>query len=115
MQVLGLNGQPLGSEELERVRSEILSHSLVKLGNEYPFAEDLIVGDDGAADPKLPVLAKVSSLVSALQLGGPYELVERLWGQFRRTARQIDVDVQWNRDEVLVSNLCPSVLPSFHF
>ena len=69
--VLGLTGEPLGAEELELRRRDIESYPLVKLGNEFPFPEDLIEGEGGTTDPKLPILAKVSSLISALQLGGP--------------------------------------------
>ena len=53
------------------------------------------------------MLAKVSCLIDALQLGGSYELVEKLWERFVLTASQIKVTVAWSRDEVLVSSVLP--------
>ena len=53
------------------------------------------------------MLAKVSSLVDVLQLGGSYELVERLWERFVLTASRVNVSVTWSRNEVLVSSVCP--------
>ena len=73
---------------------------------EYPFAEDLIVDVSGAPDAKLPVLAKVSSLVQVLQLGGSYELDHQLWSQFTLTACRVNKDVTWSRDEVLTGIFC---------
>ena len=55
-------------------------------------------------DPNLGVMAKVSSLIEVLRLGGSYELVYRLWAQFTSSAVRVNVDVTWSRDEVLVSN-----------
>ena len=78
--------------------------SLVFRDREYPFAEDLIVDDSGAPDATLPVLAKVSSLIEVLRLGGYYELVYQLWSQFTWTASRTNVDVTWSRYEVLVGN-----------
>ena len=73
---------------------------------EYLFAQDLIVDGLGASDAKLPVLAKVSSLVEVLRLGGSYELVNQLWSQFTLTASRVNIDVTWSRDEVLVGFFC---------
>ena len=75
---------------------------------DYLFAEDLIVDDSGAPDAKLPVLAKVSSLVEMMRLGGSYELVHQLWSQITLTASRVNIDVTWSRDQVLVgiSVLC---------
>ena len=53
------------------------------------------------------MLAKVSSLVDVLQLGGSYELVECLWEWFVLTASRVNVSVTWSRNEVLVSSVCP--------
>ena len=50
----------------------------------------------------LPVVAKVSSLIEVLRLGGPYELVSQLWSQFTLIASRVNIDVAWSRDEVLV-------------
>ena len=58
--------------------------------------------DSGAPDAKLPFLAKVSSLVEVLRLGGSYELVHQLRSQFTSTASRVNIDVTWSRDEVLV-------------
>ena len=76
--VLGFDGKPLTEDELERQREKILRAPLVVRDREYPFHEDLIPDASGNTDPQLPLLAKVSSLVDVLQLGGSYELVERL-------------------------------------
>ena len=58
--------------------------------------------DSGIPDATLPVLAKVSSLIEVLRLGGPYELVHQLWSQFTLTASRVNSDVTWSRGEVLV-------------
>ena len=71
---------------------------------QYPFSEDVIVDETGAVDPKLGVMAKVSSLIEVLRLGGSYELVYRLWAQFTLSAVRVNLDVTWLPDEVLVSN-----------
>ena len=76
--VLGFDGKILTEDELERPRDKLLRAPLVVLDREYPFREDLIPEASGNADPQLPVLAKVSSLVDVLQLGGSSELVECL-------------------------------------
>ena len=105
--VLGFDGKPLTEDELERQRDKILRAPLVVRDREYPFREDLIPDASGNTDSQLPVLAKVSSLVDVLQLGGSYELVERLWERFVLTASRVNVSVTWSRNEVLVSSVCP--------
>ena len=104
--VLDFEGNPLTESEFEHRRESILRGPLVIRDREYPFAEDLIVDDSGAPDAKLPVLAKVSSLVDLLRLGGSYELVHQLWSQFTLTASRVNIDVTWSRDEVLVGISC---------
>ena len=99
-------------EEVARQRDRILRGPQVVRHREYPFAEDLIADSSGTVDASLPVLAKVSSLVEVLRLGGggSYELGHQLWSQFTLVAGQVNVDVMWSRDEVLVSGfLCPRV------
>ena len=71
--VLDFEGNPLSETELERRREQILRLPLVVRDREYPFAEDLIIDESGAPDTTLPVVAKVSSLIETLRLGGPYE------------------------------------------
>ena len=105
--VLGFDGKSLTEDELERQRGKILRAPLVVRDREYAFREDLIPDASGNTDPQLPVLAKVSSLVDVLQLGGSYELVERLWERFVLTASRVNVSVAWSRNEVLVSSVCP--------
>ena len=105
--VLGFDGKPLTEDELERQRDKILRAPLVIRDREYPYREDLIPDASGNTDPQLPVLAKVSSLVDVLQLGGSYELVERLWEWFVLTASRVNVSVAWSGNEVLVSSVCP--------
>ena len=59
--------------------------------------------ETGALDPNLGMLAKTSSLIEVLRLGGTYELVCQLWAQFTLSAVRVTVYVAWSRDEVLVS------------
>ena len=100
--VLDFEGNILSESELERRKEFIFRGPLVIRDREYPFAEDLIVDDSGAPDAKIPVLAKLSSLVEKLRLGGSYELVHQLWSQFTLTASRLNIDVTWSRDEVLL-------------
>ena len=58
--------------------------------------------ESGALDATLPVVAKMSSLIEVLRLGGPYELVSQLWLQFTLMASRVNTDVAWSRDEVLI-------------
>ena len=104
--VLGFDGKPLTEDELERQREKILLAPLVVRDREYPYREDLIPDASGNTEPQLPVLAKVSSLVDVLQLGGSYELVERLWERFVLTASRVNVSVTWSCNKVLVSSVC---------
>ena len=76
--VLDFEGNPFSESELERRKEHILRGPLVVRDREYPFAEDLIVDESGAPAATLPVVAKVSSPIEILRLGGPYELVNQL-------------------------------------
>ena len=107
--VLGVDGKPLTEDELERQRDKIFRAPLVvrERDREYPFREGLIPDASGNTDAQLPVLAKVSSLVDVLQLGGSYELVERLCERFVFTASRVNVSGTWSPNEVLVSSVCP--------
>ena len=104
--VLDFEGNPLNKSELERRWESIIRGPLVLRDREYLFAEDLIVDDSVAPDAKLPVLAKVSSLIELLRLGGSYELVHQLWSQLTLTASRVNIDVTWSRDDVLVTISC---------
>ena len=95
--VLEFEGNPLSENELERRREHILRGPLVVRDREYPFAEDLIVDESGPPDATLPVVAKVSSLIEALRLGGPYELVSQLWSQFTLIDSRVNIDVACSR------------------
>ena len=97
-------GNVMSPAEVERQRERIMGAPLVVRDREYPFCEDVIVDETGAVDPNLGVMAKVSSLIEVLRLGGSYELVYRLWAQFTLSAVRVNVDVTWSRDEVLVSS-----------
>ena len=90
-------------EEVERQRKRILRAPQVVRDREYPFSEDVVVDGSGSVDVSVPVLAKVSAVVEALPLGGTYELVHQLLSQFTLIAGEVNVDVAWSRDEVLVS------------
>ena len=103
--VLDLDGNPLPEDELERQREKIMLALFEVRDREYPFREDLIPDASGNVDPQLPKLAEVSCLIDALQLGGSYELVEKLWERFVLTASRINVTVAWSRDEVLVTSV----------
>ena len=100
--VLDFGWNPLSESELEQRKEHILRGPLVVRDREYPFAEDLIIDESGTPDATLPVVAKVSSLIEILRLGGPYELVNQLWSQFALIASPVYIDVAWSRDEVLV-------------
>ena len=102
--VLDFEGNPLSESELERRREYILRGLLVVRDREYPFAEDLIVDESGAPDATLPVVAKMSSLIEVLRLGGPYKLESQLWSQFTLIASRVNIDVEWSRDEVLLGS-----------
>ena len=67
-----------------------------------PFNEDLIKDEAGVTDPCLPLL---TPLVQVLQSEGSYALVEKLWSDFVLTAGNINGEVAWNRDEVLVTSV----------
>ena len=64
-----------------------------------------MMDSSGSVDVSLPVLAKASAFVEELHVGGSYELVHQLWSQFTLIAGQVNVNVTWSRDEVLVSAL----------
>ena len=102
--VLDFEANVMREEEVERQRERILRAPQVVRDREYPFPEDLIVDSSGSVNVSLPVLAKVSALVEVLRLGGSYELLHQLWSQFTLIAGQVNVDVTWSRDEVLVSD-----------
>ena len=74
-EVLDYEGNVMSPAELERQRKRIMRAPLVVRDREYPFSEDVIVDETGAMDPNLGVMAKVSSLIEVLRLGGSYELV----------------------------------------
>ena len=111
-EVLDYEGNVMSPAEVERQREKIMRATLVVRDRECPFSEDVIVDETGAVDPNLGVMAKVSSLIEVLRLGGSYELVYRLWAQFTLAAVRVNVDVTWSRDEVLVSSY--SLLRMFH-
>ena len=102
-EVLDYEGNITSPAEVERQREKIMRAPLVVRDREYPFSEEVIVDETGAVDPNLGVMAKVSSLIEVLRLGGSSELVYRLWAQFTLSAVRVNVDVTWSRDEVLVS------------
>ena len=103
--VLDFQGNPLSEDELERQREKIRKGPLVVRDREHPFAEDLIIDEAGVVDPQLPVLTKVSCLVDALKMGGSYGLIEKLWAQFVVTAKTVNREVAWTRDEVLIGSV----------
>ena len=103
-EVLDYEGNVMSPAEVERQREKTMRAPLVVRDREYPFSEDVLVDETGAVDPNLGVMAKVSSLIEVLRMGGSYELVYRLWAQFTLSAVRVNVDVTWSRDEVLVTS-----------
>ena len=102
-EVLDFKGNIMSPAEVKRQRKRIMRAPLVVRDREYPFSEDVIVDETGAVDPNLWVMAKVSSFIEVLRLGGSYELVYRLWAQFTLSTVCDNGDVTWSRDEVSVS------------
>ena len=96
--VLDCEGNIMSPAEVERQREKILRAPLVVRYREYPFSKDVTVDETGAVDPNHGVMAKVSSLIEVLRLGGSYELVYRLWVQFTWSAVRVHVDVTWSRN-----------------
>ena len=68
--VLDFESNVMRDGEVACQRDQLLKVPLVVRDREYPFAEDLIADSSGTVDASLPVLAKVSSLVEVLRLGG---------------------------------------------
>ena len=107
-EVLDCGGNAMSPAEVERQREKIMSAPLVMRDREYPFSEDVIVDESAAVDPNLRIMAKVSSLMEVLRLGGSYELVYQLGVQFTLSASLVNVDITRLRDEVLVGiYICP--------
>ena len=111
-EVLDYEGNAMSPAEVERQRGKLMRAPLVVRDREYPFSVDANADETGAVDPNLGVIAKVSSLIDVLRLGGSYEQVYHPWAQFTLSAVRINVDVTWSRDEVLVSIY--SLLRVFH-
>ena len=103
--LLGFHGNPLSEDDVERQREKIKRSPLVVGDREHPFAEDLITDEAGVVVPQLPLLAKVSCLLDALELGGSYELVEKLWAQFVLTAGPVKTEVAWICEEALLGSV----------
>ena len=102
--VFDYEGNVMSPAEVKRQGEKIMRAPLVVRDRKYPFSEDVIVDETGAVDTNHGGMAKVSSLIEVLPLGGSYELVYRLWAQFTLSAVRVNVDVTWSRDEVLVSS-----------
>ena len=103
-EVLDYKGNAMSPAEVERQQERIMGAPLVVRDREYPFSEDVIVDETGAVDPNFGVMARVSSLIEVLRLGGSYEPVYQLWAQFTLSAVRVNVDVTWSRDDVWVSS-----------
>ena len=77
-EVLDYEGYALSPADVERQREKKMMAASIVRDREHPLAEDVIVDETGAVDPNLVVMAKVSSLIEVLRLGGIYELVYQL-------------------------------------
>ena len=106
--MLDYEGKSVSPAEVERQREKIMRAPLVVRDREYSFSEDVIVDETDTVDTNRGVMAKVSSLIEVLRLGGSCELVYQLWAQFTLSAVRVSVDVTWSGEEVLVSiYFCP--------
>ena len=103
--MLDAEGNPLPGDELERQREKVLRAPFVVQDREYPFRKELIPDASGNVDQELPMLGKVSCLIDTVQLGGSYELEQKLWERFVLTTSRINVTIAWSRHEVLVSSV----------
>ena len=56
----------------------------------------------GVTELNLLLLTKVTSPAEVLQSGGSYAIVKKQWSQSLLTATNINVEVAWNSDEILV-------------
>ena len=79
-------GKAMSPAEVERERERILRVPFVVRDRDYPFSEDVIVKETGAVDKNLGIMAKVSSFIEVLRIGGAYELVYQPWTQFTLSA-----------------------------
>ena len=103
--VLEFHGDPLKDGELERQKGKLNKGTRVVPDCGHPFAEDLIADMAGVVDTELPIFAKASCLMDASNMGGSYELVERVWAQFVLTSRRVNAERVWMRDGVLVNSV----------
>ena len=95
--------RPVAEREVEDQRARLLRTPLVRRDRDYLFREDLINHVSVVFDKQLPGLTEVSSVLEVFRLGGSYELVQQLWGQFSPNASCVIIEVCWSRNEVLVS------------
>ena len=86
-EMLDYEGNVMSPAEVERQRERIMRALVVR---EYPFSQDVIVDETGAVDPNLGVMAKVSSLIEVLRLGGSYELVYLSLGAVHSVCRSCE-------------------------
>ena len=70
--VFNYEGNAMSPAEVERQRKEIMRSPLVLRDSIYPFSEDVIVDETGAVEPSLGFMAKISSLIKVLRLGGNF-------------------------------------------
>ena len=74
-ELLDYEQNDMSPAEVERRREKRMGAPLVMRDRVYPFSEDVIVDETGAVDLNFENMAKVSSLIEVLHLGGRYELV----------------------------------------
>ena len=101
--VVEFGGNPMPDEKVERQRAKIMRTLLVRRDREKISCQNSITDDTGVVDPHLPMLAKVSSPLEVLRLGGSYELMEQLCAQFSLTVSCVNIGVCLLRIQVLVS------------
>ena len=65
-EVLHYEWNAMSPAEVERQREEMMRAPMVVRDREYPFSQDVIVNETGAADPNFGVMAKVSFLIEVL-------------------------------------------------
>ena len=101
--VINFSENPLPDDEVERQRARIIHTPLVRRDREYPFCEGLVTDVGAVVGPQPSILAKVSSVLEVLRLGGSFELVEQLWALFSQTVICVSIEICWSRNEVLVN------------
>ena len=112
--VYGANLEALTESQLQELRDELEDFAPVELCDSYPLYSDLFPGRIGAPPEDATVMSYCTVLVEYLRVGGPLELINRIWTQMKLFEPTLDPthDISWRRDESLVS-ICYIFHPSY--